>query len=38
MDYELALAELLDMFARGIRQVRYGDEPLAWRPDEVMEV
>lgn len=35
-DYELALAELLDMLARGIRQTRHGETPLAWRPEEVL--
>lgn len=34
-EYELALAELIDMLARGVRQSRYDEEPLAWRPEEV---
>lgn len=32
--YELALADLIDQFARGLAQVRKGEEPRAWRPDE----
>lgn len=33
--FEIALAELLDMFCRAIRQQWHGAEPRAWRPDEV---
>lgn len=33
--YELALADLIDMLARGIRQTRTNTEPTAWRPEEV---
>lgn len=32
---DILTAELADMLARGIRQVRNGGEPTAWRPDEV---
>lgn len=35
--YELALADLIDQFARGLRQTRHDAEPLAWRPEEIRE-
>jgi hypothetical protein len=32
---ELALADLIDMFARGMRQSFRSDSVTAWRPEEV---